>query len=337
MTKTVNQSASTPATPAAATRSGGATGLRRIPLSVAGPWIALVAMIIVFTILNPRFLSIGNATNILQQASVLLVLSIGGTFVVLMGSIDLSVGSLVSLAGIAAAIVIRDVGEPAVVLVPVLTMLCGAVTGVLSAYARLPSFLTTLGMLYAVNGITLYVTQGAAVGVAPEIAMQSIFNGNLFGVPTIALWAIAIALAAVFVATKTRFGRYLYAIGGGETVAQLCGVPVARYKFYAFVVSGLLAGVAGILLMLRISGSDPTMGAPLLLPAIAAIVMGGTPLSGGVGGPHRTILGVLIITILQNGMNLANVHPFIQDVVLGAGVIIAVAVNMDRRRIFFVK
>jgi ribose transport system permease protein/putative xylitol transport system permease protein len=315
----------------------GRSRLRRVPLTVAGPWIALIVMIIVFSLLNPRFFSIGNATNILQQASVLLVLSIGGTFVVLMGSIDLSVGSLVSLAGIAAAIAIRDVGEPAVLLVPVLTMLCGAVTGVLSAYARLPSFLTTLGMLYAINGMTLYITQGAAVGVAPGIALQTIFNGNIFGVPTIALWAIAIALVAVFVATRTRFGRYLYAIGGGETVAQLCGVPVARYKFYAFVVSGLLAGIAGILLMLRISGSDPTMGAPLLLPAIAAIVMGGTPLSGGVGGPHRTILGVLIITILQNGMNLANVNPFIQDVVLGAGVIVAVAVNMDRRRLFFVK
>ena len=336
MSKTENQSLLPSVGPAGAARSGRAR-LRRVPLSVAGPWIALIVMIIVFSLLNPRFFSIGNATNILQQASVLLVLSIGGTFVVLMGSIDLSVGSLVSLAGIAAAIAIRDVGEPAVLLVPVLTMLCGAVTGVLSAYARLPSFLTTLGMLYAINGMTLYITQGAAVGVAPGIALQTIFNGNIFGVPTIALWAIAIALLAVFVATKTRFGRYLYAIGGGETVAQLCGVPVARYKFYAFVVSGLLAGIAGILLMLRISGSDPTMGAPLLLPAIAAIVMGGTPLSGGVGGPHRTILGVLIITILQNGMNLANVNPFIQDVVLGAGVIVAVAVNMDRRRLFFVK
>ncbi|MBN9023750.1 MAG: ABC transporter permease, partial [Rhizobiales bacterium] len=180
MSKTENQSIAPSVAPAGpAMPRSGRSRLRRVPLTVAGPWIALIVMIIVFSLLNPRFFSIGNATNILQQASVLLVLSIGGTFVVLMGSIDLSVGSLVSLAGIAAAIVIRDVGEPAVLLVPVLTMLCGAVTGVLSAYARLPSFLTTLGMLYAINGMTLYITQGAAVGVAPGIALQTIFNGNI--------------------------------------------------------------------------------------------------------------------------------------------------------------
>jgi ribose transport system permease protein/putative xylitol transport system permease protein len=254
-----------------------------------------------------------------------------------MGSIDLSIGSTVSMVGILAALLIRDHGEWAVLAAPLAGAAIGAINGVLAAYAKLPSFLITLGMLFAVNGMTLYLTQGTAIGVQPDLQIQSVFNGFLFGAPTIALWALAAWLLSVFAARRTRFGRYLYAIGGGEAVAKLCGVPVARFKLYAFIVCGLLAGFAAILLMLRVSGSDPTMGAPLLLPAIAAVVMGGTPLTGGVGGPHRTLLGVMVITILQNGMNLADVNPFLQDVVLGVGVIIAVAINMDRRGLLLVK
>jgi ribose transport system permease protein/putative xylitol transport system permease protein len=312
--------------------------LRRRPtLAALGPWLAIICLIIVFSLLNGNFFSVRNAINILQQAAVLVVLSLGGTFVILMGSIDLSVGSIVSMAGMCAAVLIRDYGEWAVLLAPLVAAAVGAVNGVLFAYARLPSFLTTLGMLFAVNGLTLYFSQGTAVGVAPDLRIASIFNGSVAGAPCIALWALVVLLFATFAARRTRFGRYLYAIGGGETVAKLCGVPVARYKLYAFIVSGLLAGFAAILLMLRISGSDPAMGAPLLLPAIAAVVMGGTPLTGGVGGPDRTLLGVLIITILQNGMNLADVNPFLQDVVLGGGVIAAVAVNMDRKGLSLVK
>src|SRR3984957_16815429 len=302
-----------------------------------GPTIALVVLIIIFSTLNSHFFSLGNATNVLQQAAVLTVLALGETFVITMGSIDLSIGSTVSMVGMLAALLIRDHGEWAVLAAPLAGAAIGAIDGVLAAYAKLPSFLITLGMLFAVNGMTLYLTQGTAIGVQPDLQIQSVFNGFLFGAPTITLWALAAWLLSVFAARRTWFGRYLYAIGGGEAVAKLCCVPVARFKLYAFIVCGLLAGFAAILLMLRVSGSDPTMGTPLLLPAIAAVVMGGTPLTGGVGGPHRTLLGVLVITILQNGMNLADVNPFLQDVVLGAGVIIAVAINMDRKGVMLVK
>jgi ribose/xylose/arabinose/galactoside ABC-type transport system permease subunit len=302
-----------------------------------GPVIALVVLIIIFSALNSHFFSLGNATNVLQQAAVLTVLALGETFVITMGSIDLSIGSTVSMVGMLAALLIRDYGQWTVLAAPVAGAAIGAINGWLAAYARLPSFLTTLGMLFAVNGMTLYLSQGTAISVEPDLQIQSVFNGLLVGIPTIALWALAAWAISVFAARRTRFGRYVYAIGGGETVARLCGVPVARFKLYAFIVCGLLAGFASILLMLRVSGSDPTMGTPLLLPAIAAVVMGGTPLTGGVGGPHRTLLGVLVITILQNGMNLADVNPFLQDVVLGAGVIIAVAINMDRKGVMLVK
>ncbi len=332
----MNRAAST----AASTKSTGggshAESLRRSAPTL-GPVIALVVLIIIFSALNSHFFSLGNATNVLQQAAVLTVLALGETFVITMGSIDLSIGSTVSMVGMLAALLIRDHGQWAVLAAPLAGAAIGAINGWLAAYARLPSFLTTLGMLFAVNGMTLYLTQGTAISVQPDLQIQSVFNGLLFGIPTIALWALAAWAISVFAARRTRFGRYVYAIGGGETVAKLCGVPVARFKLYAFVVCGLLAGFAAILLMLRVSGSDPTMGAPLLLPAIAAVVMGGTPLTGGVGGPHRTLLGVLVITILQNGMNLADVNPFLQDVVLGAGVIIAVAINMDRKGLALVK
>jgi ribose/xylose/arabinose/galactoside ABC-type transport system permease subunit len=310
--------------------------LRR-SMPTLGPVIALIILTIVFSLLNGNFFSLRNATNICQQAAVLTVLALGETFIIMMGSIDLSIGSTVSMVGMLAAFLIRDYGEWSVLAAPLAGAAIGVINGLLAAYARLPSFLTTLGMLFAVNGMTLYLTQGTAIGVAPDLQIQSVFNGFLSGVPTIALWALAVWAISVFAAWRTRFGRYVYAIGGGETVSRLCGVPVARFKLYAFIVCGFLAGFASILLMLRVSGSDPTMGTPLLLPAIAAVVMGGTPLTGGVGGPHRTLLGVLVITILQNGMNLADVNPFLQDVVLGAGVIIAVAINMDRRGLLLVK
>ncbi|MFB2552051.1 ABC transporter permease [Ensifer soli] len=323
--------ATTTATP------GPTTMGRTLPLRALAPWIALLCLIVIFSTLNPNFLSLRNGVNVLQQASVLAVLSLGVTFVIVMGSIDLSIGSIVSMAGMLGAVLVRDHGEWAVLAVPFAAAAIGALNGVLFAYARLPSFLTTLGMLFAINGMTLYLTQGSAVSLAPDLMIAQVFNGKIAGIPTITLWAAALIAIAMFVSHRTRFGRYLYAIGGGETVAKLCGVPVARFKLYAFMVSGFLAGFAAILLMLRISGSDPAMGAPLLLPAIAAVVMGGTPLTGGVGGPYRTLLGVLIITVLQNGMNLASVNPFLQDVVLGAGVIAAVAINMDRRGRFIVK
>ena len=284
-----------------------------------GPSIALVVLIIIFSLLNGNFFSLRNATNILQQAAVLTVLALGETFVVIMGSIDLSIGSTVSMVGMLAALLIRDHGQWAVLAAPLAGAAIGAINGLLAAYAKLPSFLTTLGMLFAVNGMTLYLTQGTAIGVQPDLQIQSVFNGSLIGVPAIALWALAAWLLSVFAARRTRFGRYLYAVGGGETVAKLCGVPVARFKLYAFIACGLLAGFAAILLMLRVSGSDPTMGAPLLLPAIAAVVMGGTPLTGGVGGPHRTLLGVLVITILQNGMKSRRRQPLLAGRGSGSG------------------
>lgn len=319
--------------------NGDSKGRRRGSPNLAsiGPWASLVGLIVVFTVLNTRFLSVTNGLNIVRQGSVLLVLALSATFVVLMGSIDLSVGSVVSLSGMVAATMLRDVSEGAVFLALVMGAAVGALNGVLFAYGKLPSFLVTLGTLFAVQGVTSSWSRGIAVAVKPNLRISQVFNGEVFGFPLITLWALAALVVLILVARYTRFGRYMYAIGGGENVARLSGVPVERYKFLAFLLTGLIAGFGGMLLAFRINGGDPAMGESFLLPTIAAVVIGGTPLTGGVGGPHRTLLGVLIITILSNGMNLARVDAFLQNVVLGAVVLVATALTMDRSRLSMVK
>ncbi|MGD9736504.1 MAG: ABC transporter permease [Solirubrobacterales bacterium] len=306
-------------------------------LRVVGPLIILPILIIVFQGLNDRFLTSENIKTIVQQASVLLVVAGGATFVILMGSIDLSVGSLISVCGVSGALLIQDHGQWAVALIPLIGIAAGAINGLLFAYAKLPSFLVTLGTLYAFNGLGLYIVSGSSVALQPDLVLGKIFAGTFLGIPTIALWAALVTAILIVVARWTRFGRYTYVIGGGEEVARLSGVPVRRHKFLVFVLSGLLAACAGVLDIFFIQGGDPNMGTAFLLPTIAAVVMGGTPLTGGVGGPHRTILGVLIITVLNNGMTLANVQPYLQIVIQGFVVVGAVALAMDRSRLSLIK
>ncbi|MDQ4490808.1 ABC transporter permease [Sinomonas sp. ASV486] len=305
--------------------------------STIAPIGALIALVIAFSLADPRFLQLENGLNILRQSSVLLVLALASTLIVLMGSIDLSIGSIVTLTGFTGALLARSTGDTSVLLLlPVIGLLCGLFNGALVAYGRLPSFLVTLGTLYAFAGIAHYMAGGRPIGLIGG-GVGRIFTGSLGDFPIVALWAILVLIITVVVARYTRLGRYLYALGGNEKTARLSGVPVARYKVYAFMVAGLLAGFAGLLQLTRANSASPDMGAAFLLPAIAAVVMGGTPLSGGLGGPIRTITGVLIIAILGNGMVIAAVNPFLQNVIQGLVVIIAVAVTIDRRKMALVK
>ncbi len=301
-----------------------------------GPAIALVAMIAIFAALAPEFLTVANFTNILRESAVLLVLATAATFIILMGSIDLSVGSVVTISGLAGAMLLRDQGATWLVLLPLVGLGCGLVNGLLFAYARLPSFLVTLGTQFAFNGLALYLCNGTPVSVRP-IGLADLVNGKVGPIPAISIWAIVILLVAVALARWTRFGRFMYVIGGGEQMASLAGVPVRRYKLYAFLLAGVLASLAGAMLMFRIGAGTPDMGETFLLTSIAAVVMGGTPLSGGVGGPGRTFLGVLIIAVLDNGMKVSQVDPFLQIVVQGVVVIAAVALTIDRRKLTLVK
>lgn len=300
------------------------------------PVIALVILVVVFSLADSRFFQFENALNILRQSAVLLVLAMASTIVIMMGSIDLSIGSVLSLTAFVGAILAQTAGTGILLLLPLLGAACGLLNGMLVAYGRLPSFLVTLGLMYAFDGLAKFISGGRPLSVRPD-TIVTIFGGSIGGFPTVVLWALLALVAAVLLVRYTRFGRYMYALGGNEKAARLSGVPAARYKLLAFVVAGLFAGLAGLLQLARVRSASPDMGEPFLLPAIAAVVMGGTPLSGGIGGPARTVIGVLIIAILGNGMVIAAVDPFLQNVVQGLVVIGAVALTIDRRKLTLVK
>jgi ribose transport system permease protein/putative xylitol transport system permease protein len=216
----------------------------------------------------------------------------------------------------------------------------GVLNGLLFAYLRLPSFLVTLGTSLMITGVGLILTGGASIQIFNQDFLNISQAKLVPQVPNIALWSLLIYGIAVAVGIWTRFGRYAYAIGGGEVVARLSGVPVQRFKFYAFVISATLAGFAGVLLTARLGSGSPGYTAAsgdIVLLSIAAVVMGGTALTGGVGGVQRTILGVLVLTILENGLTGMNVHPFKQAIIEGCVVILAVALTIDRSKLSAVK
>jgi ribose transport system permease protein len=308
----------------------------------ASLWLPLgvvIVLTIFFSLTSTAFASIRNLTIVSAQASTLLIVCIGATFVVLMGSIDLSVGAVVLLVG-AVCVKIQNgtgIGGSIIVVAAFLGGLLGLLNGIIYAYGAVPSFVVTLGSLSIFSGVALQILEGRSISFESE-ALDTIAIGQWIPpFQNIALCAIAIWGVGVLIAERTRFGRYMYLIGGGENVARNSGIPVKRYKVYAFTLSGLVAGLGGLLAVARLGAAGPTLGQDLLLNSLAAIVVGGTSLSGGVGGPHRTLLGVLIIAILDNGLNLLGVSAYPQLVIKGAVVIVAVLVSQNRRQSVLIK
>jgi len=312
------------------------------PLLLFGPPSILVGMIIFFTTLNPRFATTQNLESLLRQAAVLSVVAVGGTFVIMIGSIDLSVEGIVSLSCIISVLTANYFssspmsGLLAVTLTIFIGTLFGLVNGALLSKAKLPSFLVTLGTMAVGNGAGLLITGGYTVPC--YVASFRWFGvGDMLGIPSLGVFAIIMFALGIFLQTYTRFGRSAYAIGGGERVAVMSGVSVEKYKILVFVLAGALSGFAGALVGARIGAASAVAGSGLVLDAIAAVVMGGTPLTGGVGGVHRTIIGVFCITVLSNGLNIIGVSPHMQVVVKGIVVILAVAASVDRSKLPFMK
>ena len=306
-----------------------------------GPFVTLIILGLFFTIQTDSFLTEENlVNNLARNSAVLLLVALAGTFPIMQQSIDLSVAAIVTFTGVFAAVLIANFGVTgifALLAAVVLGGLVGLINGVIFTKGKIPSFLVTLGMLSILEGSAGLITGGASVPFrAPELTQ--LVNGQVIpGIPNIVTITLLIYLGTIFLTFRTKFGRYTFALGENESVVDLSGVPVDRYKIYAFVISGILCGIAGALLTARIGTASVQMGQGLLLPSIAAIVMGGTALTGGVGGPHRTILGVLVIEVIRNGMNLMGINPFVQTMVVGAVVIVAVALSIDRRKIDIVK
>lgn len=302
------------------------------------PLILLLILITVFPILNPRFLSSYNFQNIIRQSAILLIASMGQTFVIVSGSLDLSVAGVVAFCGIMTALTVNHLGPLAILVGPLVGLTIGCLQGITLTKGKIPSFLTTLGVAFILEGLTLFITKGHPIRFESS-AFQSLTTTTLFEFfPVLGVWSLGIWVLATFAARYTRFGRYAYIIGGGEKVALLCGIPTTHYKVYIFSHAGLLAGLAGSLLTARMGSGYPAMGgSQLIFDTIIAVTLGGTPITGGVGGPLHTLLGVVVISILSNGLNIAAVSPYFQISIKGFVLIFAVLLTLDRTKVGLIK
>jgi ribose transport system permease protein len=285
--------------------------------------------------LSPTFLTFGNLFNVGTQIAVIAILAFGVTFVIISGGIDLSVGSVLALAGIVFAWVFVEAGLPwPVALLAGLGAgaLAGFVNGLMVTLGNLPPFIATLAMLSAARGMALVISGGTPVNPIPE-PVQNLGSGDLFGfVPLPVILLLFMFLLTVVVLRSTYPGRCMYAIGGNEEAAGLSGINVSRQKMLVYTLSGFCAGVAGVLLTGRLASGQPQAGFTFELDAIAAVVIGGASLQGGVGSASGTLIGAFILGVLRNGMNLLNVSSFWQQVVIGVVIALAVMTDTLRRR-----
>jgi ribose transport system permease protein len=300
------------------------------------PLLLLLVLCTVFSVMSPRFMTIGNAMIVAQQAVVLLVTALGMTFVIVAGSIDLSVGAVVALSALAAAMSSATLGAAAIVPACLVGVACGLLNGIVIAKGKVPSFIVTLGAMVIYRGIVLLFTRGSPVSIENEQFLEA-YAGRTLGLPHSALIALVLVALCAVILNLTVFGREVKAVGGGERVARLTGIRVDRVKIGMFALLGLLCGVAGLLQSSRAMAATAQLGESLELDVIAAVVVGGTPLTGGIGSIQGTILGVLIITMLSNGMNMIGVDPYLQNIVKGLVMVGAVFITIDRRKIGIIK
>jgi ribose transport system permease protein len=300
------------------------------------PVLALVILCVFFTLLQPRFLTFANAMIVLQQSVVLISAALGMTFVIVGGSIDLSVGSILALSALVTALTSGSLGVLAFIPGVLIGALAGLINGIIFAKGKVPSFIATMGTMTTFRGIVLLFTRGAPVEITSD-AYLDVFSGRSLGIPHSALVALFTIIIAYVVYNKTVFGREVQAIGGGEKVARLGGLKIDRIKIKMFVFLGLLCGVAGMLQAARVMAATAQLGIGFELDVIASVVLGGTPLTGGFGSIQGAILGTFIITILSNGMNMVGVDPYMQQIVKGLIMILAVFITIDRKKIGLIK
>jgi ribose transport system permease protein len=319
------------AAPASAGRPGVSWASKLI--GVQGPLIGLVALGVIFSFSTTAFLSVRNLLNVLDQVTVLGILSIGMTAVIILGGIDLSVGSVLAFSMMIMGWLSHDCNLPIIISVVaalVIGGLCGWVNGALVTRAKLPPFIATLSMMTIARGLANIITDGRQIVGYPDW-FDSFATTRYFGFLSLTVTLALLLVIASWIFLRYRAaGRSLYAIGGSAEVARLAGIRVRHVTSWVYVASGLLSGLAGIVLASRLDSSQPSAGLGYELDAIAAVVIGGASLSGGVGGIGGTVVGVLIIGVLHNGLNLTGVSPFIQQVVIG--VVIALAVSSDTLR-----
>ncbi len=318
--------------------SAGATKKSASLSTVAAVWtrggalMALLLLVAVASFLSHRFLTIPNLLNVLRQVAIVGILALGMTFVILTRGIDLSVGAILGMSVVIYAGLLEHNGM--LVAIPLglgAAVVAGLVNGAGIAYAGVPPFIMTLGMLSFARGLAFIYTGGTPIPILSE-SFYDLGNGYLFGVPIPTLILIAVLIVSAIVLARTPFGRCIYGIGSNEDAARLSGVPVRRYKTLVYAISGGVSGLAGLVYASQLSIGTPIAGQGYELDAIAAVVVGGTSLFGGQGSVFGTFIGTLIIGVLANILNLTGVDPFVQQLFKGVLIVVAVFIMSRSNR-----
>ena len=298
-----------------------------------GTFGGLLTLCVVLWAATPHFLTVSNLLNVLEQTTLNAIVAVGMTFVIISGGIDLSVGSVLALAGIALGLaLVAGMSPPAAVaLALVVGIVCGLANGLLIAFGRLPPFIATLGMMSIARGVALMAAEGRPISGFGD-GFRALATDRVLMIPAPVIVTALVYAAAHFVLSRTVFGRATYAIGGNEEAARLSGVAVRFHKTAIYGVAGLTSAIAAVVLTARLNSAQPTAGTMYELDAIAATVIGGTSLLGGEGSLMGTLVGALIMGVLRNGLNLLNVSSFVQQVVIGVVIIGAVLVDMSLKR-----
>ncbi len=295
--------------------------------------VVLVLLCLALSLLSPYFLSVANALNILLATSVIGILGFASTFVIASAGIDLSLGSVLGFGGVVGALAVNVLGLPwpfGIVLGLAAGAFCGLINGLLVALAGIPAFIVTLGMLGVARGAALVLTGGQPIYGLPA-PLVWLGQGRPFGVPVPAILFLALAAVTHFLLSRTRFGKYALVIGDNENAARATGIHVARLRIGLYTLSGLLAGLAGLLFAARVNSGDPTAGISYELTAITAAILGGSNLFGGRASVVGTLIGALIMGVLQNGLNLLAVSSFYQQMAIGSVLVLAVWLDQWNR------
>jgi ribose transport system permease protein len=314
--------------------------LRR--LKPYAPFFALIALSILIGAMNPRFFELNNLIRVANSAAIPLVLALGMTFIIVLGSIDLSVEGVLAIGAVLISLLVQNnsnavnLGWFGVMLAILACGTIGCLSGTIHVGLRIPSFMVTLGMWFIGVGIATLVLGGSTVRVLDK-GIRSLALDRPLLFPN-AVWVALGALGITWIIERqTRIGRYIYAIGGGEDLAALSGIPVNRVKIIVFLLAGTLYGIGGLLAAAQLGLGNALIGSGRLFSTVTAVVVGGTALTGGEGGVLNTLVGVLIMAVLGNGMVLLGVSPDLQQAVQGVLIIVAVALSLDRARLKIVK
>ena len=290
--------------------------------------ILIIILGAIATIFNPRFLSVQNLVNIIQQNSILGIVAIGATLVMISGNFDISVGYMVSLSTCVISVLIYNGFNTTIAIIIgfIICILCGLFNGVIIAKTRTPSFIITLASMSIFYGASLIVTGGASHSLGGKFA--TLGRGNLFSVIPYTIIVMTVIFILVYLLLRfTKFGRRIYAIGGNEAAAYLSGVDTDNTKILIYIINGVLVGIASLVLVSKLGSAQPTTGQGIEMKAIAAVVIGGVPLTGGKGTAIGTFLGVILTGLISNILNILNISAYYQQIVLGIIIIIAVIVS----------